>query len=76
MSRTMYSMKRISLFIGMIFLILLMVEIGYRILNPYPYFSDDEINETQHGNLSEYDPLLDGKAYQGGKNVLSLGITV
>ena len=67
MSRITYSMKRISIFTGMIFLILLMVELGYRILNPYPYFSDDEINATQHGNLSEYDPLLGWKGVPGGK---------
>jgi hypothetical protein len=60
-------MKRISIFTGMIFLILLMVELGYRILNPYPYFSDDEINATQHGNLSEYDPLLGWKGVPRGK---------
>jgi hypothetical protein len=33
-------------------------EIGVRIVDPLPYFSPTEINETEHGNLSEYDPDL------------------
>ena len=44
-----------------------MVELGYRILNPYPYFSDEEITKTEHGNLSEYDSLLGWKGVPSGK---------
>lgn len=36
----------------------IMTEIGYRLIDPFPYFSPLEINRTDHGNLSHYDPLL------------------
>jgi lysophospholipase L1-like esterase len=43
-----------------------MIEVGYRIVDPFPYYPEDEINLTQHGNLSQYDPLLGWKGVPDG----------
>ena len=59
--------QNITLLLGSLFLCFLAVEIGYRIIDPFPYFSDDEINLTQHGNLSQYDQLLGWKGVPGGE---------
>ena len=45
----------------------LVIEMYYRIFNPFPYFSTDNINITEHGNLSEYSPLIGWKGKPGGK---------
>ena len=37
---------------------LLAIEIGYRSLDPFPYISQNEVNHTEYGNVSEYDQLL------------------
>jgi len=39
-------------------LCLIAIEIGYRVLDPFPYISQNESNHSEYGNLSEYDPLL------------------
>ena len=39
-------------------LIFLAIESFYRIFDPFPYFGENEINKTEHGNLLEYDPLV------------------
>jgi hypothetical protein len=43
------------------------IEIGYRLLDPFPYFSQPEINRTEHGNLSMYDATLGWKGVPSGK---------
>jgi len=39
-------------------LILVLIEIYYRIFDPFPYFCKNEINAIEHGNLLEYDSLV------------------
>lgn len=41
------------------------IETYFRIFDYYPYFSQSEINGTEHGNLSEYDPVLGWKGTPG-----------
>lgn len=43
------------------------IEMGYRILDPFPFFSKNEINSTEHGNLTEYDQTLGWKGVPSGK---------
>jgi len=43
------------------------IEIGYRLLDPFPYFSQSEINRTEHGNLSMYDATLGWKGVPSGE---------
>lgn len=43
------------------------IEIGFRALDPTPFFSDSEINHTEHGNLSMYDDTLGWKGVPNGK---------
>ena len=45
------------------------IEIGFRLLDPTPYFSDAEINNTEHGNLSVFDEMLGWKGAPGGSEV-------
>jgi len=40
---------------------LVLIEAGYRIFDPFPYYSQQQINHTEHGNLSEFDALLGWK---------------
>jgi len=47
------------------------VEVGYRVIDPFPYFSPLEINDTEHGNLSHYDPLLGWRGVSGGQEVFT-----
>ena len=61
---------RILLIPGTVFICFLIIEIGYRLLDPFPYFSGDTINRTQHGNLSQHDPILGWKGVPGGKTQL------
>jgi len=46
---------------------------GYRILDPFPFFSDSEKNLTEHGNLSMYDAELGWKGVPGGKTEFVTG---
>lgn len=43
------------------------IEIAYRVLDPFPYFSSFEINHTEHGNLSTYDETLGWKGVSSGE---------
>lgn len=43
------------------------IEAGYRLLDPFPYIPPSEFNKTEHGNLSQYDPLLGWKGVPGGR---------
>ena len=42
------------------------LEVGYRTLDPFPFFRVDEINHTEHGNLTTYDETLGWKGVPGG----------
>jgi len=46
---------------------LLGIELGYRVIDPFPYINPYNFNITEHGNLSEYDPLLGWRGVPGGK---------
>ena len=56
-----------ALLLGSSLLVFFLIEIGYRTLDPFPYFSEDEINVTQHGNLSQYDDELGWKGVPNGE---------
>lgn len=47
-----------------------MMEVGFRILDPFVFISPDDINSTEHGNLSQYDSLLGWKGVPNGREVL------
>jgi len=59
--------QNVALLLGSLLFCFFLIEIGYRIIDPFPYFSDDKVNLTQHGNLSQYDPLLGWKGIPGGE---------
>ena len=52
---------------GGVLLALAVAEIGYRVIDPFPYFPESEVNRTEHGNLTEYDPLLGWRGVPGGR---------
>jgi lysophospholipase L1-like esterase len=58
------------LIFGSLVLCFIVIEIGYRIFDPFPYFSSSEINDTEHGNLAMYDPILGWKGVPWGKGEL------
>ncbi len=43
------------------------IETGYRVLDPFPYFSDSVTNNTEHGNLLAYDHILGWKGVPLGE---------
>jgi len=59
--------QQLGLLFGTLLLCFFVTEISVRILDPFPYFTDDEINDTKQGYLSEYDPTLGWKGVPGGK---------
>jgi hypothetical protein len=68
--------QNITLLFGSLIFSLIVVEIGFRVLDPTPFFSDFEINNTEHGNLSVYDDALgwEGVPNEGlPENMLSPG---
>ena len=64
------SLKITILFCSLI-LTLVIIEAGYRIFSPFPYFSPSEINMRLHGSLSEYDQVLGWKGVPNGKAVMT-----
>ncbi len=58
---------KISLIFGSLIVCFLFVEICYRTFDPYPYFGYEEINRTEHGNLSEFDQTLGWKGVPEGR---------
>ena len=64
--RTQAIAQNLALLFGSLFLCFLTIEVGYRVIDPFPYFPEEEINLTQHGNLSQYDPLLGWKGVPDG----------
>ena len=59
--------QNIALLIGSLLICFFFIEIGYRVLDPFPYFSSDEVNLTQHGNLSQFDEILGWKGVPDGE---------
>lgn len=59
--------KNVALVFGSFLFCFFVIEMGYRVLDPFPFFSSDEINNTEHGNLSMYDPVLGWKGVPGGE---------
>jgi len=43
------------------------IELGYRLIDPFSYINPHDFNITEHGNLSEHDPLLGWRGVPGGK---------
>ena len=56
-----------ALLFGSLMFSLFIIEIAFRALDPTPYFSDSEINNTEHGNLSMHDDTLGWKGVPDGK---------
>ncbi|OGU21417.1 MAG: hypothetical protein A2X85_02655 [Geobacteraceae bacterium GWF2_54_21] len=50
-----------ALALGSLLLCLLAIEAGYRLIDPFPYISQNESNHSEYGNLSGYDQLLGWK---------------
>ena len=48
----------------------LALEVGFRVLDPYPYISPSEVNRSEHGNLSQYDPVLGWKGVPAARELL------
>jgi len=46
-------------------------EIGYRLLDPYPYISPEEIHSTRHANLWQHDPILGWKGVPGARELFA-----
>lgn len=61
---------RLALVLGSLLVCFIIIETGYRLLDPFPYYSEEEINATEHGNLSQYDDILGWKGVPGGRGVL------
>lgn len=59
--------QNISLLLGSILFSFFAIEIGYRAFDPFPFYKWDDITETQHGNLTVYDPILGWRGIPGGK---------
>lgn len=59
--------SRIALLCGSSLFCLLVIEIGYRVLDPFRHITSDEINRTEHGNLSEYDQTLGWRGVPEGQ---------
>lgn len=55
------------LVLGSLLFCFIIIEAGFRILNPFPYFTRAEINQTNHGNLSAYDEILGWKGVPSGE---------
>ena len=53
--------KNIALLFGSLTLCFVVIEVGYRIIDPFPYFGDSELTQSERGTLSEYDPVLGWK---------------
>jgi len=59
--------QNITLLFGSLLFCFFVIEIGYRFLDPFPFFSSSEINDTEHGNLSRYDATLGWTGVTGGR---------
>ena len=59
--------QNIKLLLASLIFCFFVIEIGYRLLDPFPYFSPSEINHTEHGNLSMYDATLGWRGVPSGE---------
>ena len=59
--------QNMALLLGSSLLCFFLIEVGYRTLDPFPYFSEGEVNVTQHGNLSQYDNELGWRGVPDGE---------
>ncbi len=50
--------QRAALLAGSVLVTFLLIEGGYRLLDPFPYVDPSEINATERGNLTRYDRML------------------
>jgi len=57
----------ILLVLGSLLVCCIAIEAGFRIFDPFPYFSRSSINQNEHGNLFAYDELLGWKGAASGK---------
>ena len=55
-----------ALLFGTLLFCFITIEVGYRVLDPFPFISEDEFNVIEHGNLSKYDPTLGWTGVPGG----------
>ena len=59
--------RNIALLFGSSLFCFFIIEMGYHLFDPFPFFSSDEINITEHGNLTTYDEALGWKGVPEGK---------
>lgn len=59
--------QNITLLFGSLIFSFIVIELGFRALDPTPFFSDSEINNTEHGNLSMHDDTLGWKGVPNAK---------
>lgn len=64
---TRYKLGKILLIPTTIIICLVVIEIGYRTLDPFPYIHPRLVNLTEHGNLSQHDSVLGWKGVPNGK---------
>jgi len=55
-----------SLLFGSLLLSMLALEVLYRVLDPFPYFTEEKINSTEYGNLTTFDETLGWKGVANG----------
>jgi lysophospholipase L1-like esterase len=60
------SLQKVSLTLTGLAIAIVVIEAGFRLIDPYPYYPPWEINHTEHGNLSEFDPVLGWKGVSRG----------
>lgn len=65
--------QNIALLCGTLLFCFLFIEIGYRVLDPFPFIPSGEKNRTEHGNLSMHDPQLGWKGVPEAKAELVTG---
>jgi lysophospholipase L1-like esterase len=62
-------LARLALLVAALAACGLALEIGFRVLDPYPYIAPSEVNRSEHGNLSQYDPVLGWKGVPAAREL-------
>jgi hypothetical protein len=65
-------LKKLSLLLAGCGIGFLLIELAYRLVDPFPYYPPWQINLTEHGNLSQYDAEL---GWKGVPNARELFVT-
>jgi len=65
-SRRRNLIRNLTLALASVLMCLLAAEVGFRLLDPFPYYSPDQITHTYHGNLSMYDTRLGWRGVPDG----------